>query len=327
MMENMVENHGNGYTFMLERVNNYIERILAAKPENLQGYELHGTLTDPVTFETLPGDLQTLLGARTAEQAKLFGKRTAELHLALASGSEPEFKPDPFSLHYQRSLFSSMQTLVRETFQNKQQHLQRMPENVRKEAEILLSMKEEVLNSFRRIYAKKLDMLKIRIHGNFNLSQILLMGKDVAIHDFLGNTVSSFSERRLKRSAFRDVAGIIRSFHNVAYQGFFQNHLVQQSDRERLIPFAILWAHYVTGFFMKAYLDEVKESTIVPHDQDDLRTVLQFYLLRKAMYDLNYELKRRPEWAIVPLRLIKSIIKPRKESLRIESFEPAERVI
>jgi maltose alpha-D-glucosyltransferase/alpha-amylase len=319
MVESLVDYHGSGQTYMLERFNNYIERMLAGNHADTAAGTLHGTITEPVSFEELPEALQTLLGSRTAEQAKLFGQRIGQMHLALAGSQIPDLAPEPFSLHYQRSLFSSMLTLVRETFDNKQKSLQRMPARVRSQAEELLSMRDEVLESVRRIYSKKLDMLKIRIHGNMQLQNILLTGTDIAIHDFLGDPVASFSERRLKRSALRDVAAMIRSFHNVAYEGLYHSNLLQKEEQEKFIPCAIMWTHYITGFFMKAYLQEVKGSGILPSEKQDLVLALQFYLMRKAMYDLNADLKHRPEWAIVPLRLIQAILRSEAASVKRET--------
>jgi maltose alpha-D-glucosyltransferase/alpha-amylase len=319
MMESLVEYHGTGQTYMLERFNNYIERILAGNHTETATAALQGTITEPVSFEELPEVLQTLLGSRTAEQAKLFGQRIGQMHLALAGSQVPELSPEPFSLHYQRSLFSSMLTLVRETFDNKQKNLQRMPARVRSQAEELLSMRDEVLETFKRIYSKKLDMLKIRIHGNLQLQNILLTGTDIAIHDFFGDPTTSFSERRLKRSALRDVAAMIRSFHNVAYEGLHYNNLLQKEEQEKFIPYAIMWSHYITGFFMKAYLQEVKGSGILPSEKQDLVLALQFYLMRKAMYDLNADLKHRPEWAIVPLRLMRAILRSETSNVKRET--------
>ena len=308
MVETLIDYHGNGQAYMLERFNNYIERILAAKTDVHIPPALAGTLTEPAHFDELPESLQTLLGGRTAEQAKLFGKRMAQLHLALSSSQHGDFAPEPFSLHYQRSLFSSMLTLVRETFDNKERTIRRLPEHARKQAESFAVSKEEILDSFRRIYAKKLDMFKIRIHGNLQLDKILLTGTDIVIHDFLGNPATSFSERRLKRSALRDVTAMIWSIHHVAFKGLSQNNLIQKEEQEQFAPFAASWAHYVSGFFMSAYLQEVQGSGLVPADKEDLKQAVQFYLLRKALYEVNHALNNRPEWSVVPLRLIQSIM-------------------
>jgi maltose alpha-D-glucosyltransferase/alpha-amylase len=96
MLQVLIENHGDGYGFMMTRINNYIERILA-QSEKLQPFELIGSLTEPVGFEELPEPMQLLLGTTASEQAELIGKRTGELHLALAAGTDlKDFAPKTF---------------------------------------------------------------------------------------------------------------------------------------------------------------------------------------------------------------------------------------
>jgi maltose alpha-D-glucosyltransferase/alpha-amylase len=310
MMLKIAENHADGYTYMLERFNNYIERVIAANLETINTIPLQGTLTQPIGFEELPDDLKTLLGARTALEAKQFGVRTAQMHLALAAGSDNSFKAEDFSLHYQRSLFSSMQTLVRETIHQVEKSQSWMPEKWRRFVSSVITSKQEILERSKAIYKKKLNIHKIRIHGNLHLRQFLLTGNDVYIDDFLGNNAVSYSERRIKRSAARDIAGVIRSFHNVAYEGVMSNHLIQKEKQEQYEQAFRLWTHYVTGFFMKAYLQEVQDSFLLPKDQHDLQVVLEFFLLRKTMQDLKVELNQRSESAILPLRIIDRMLAP-----------------
>lgn len=310
MMQEMIENHGNGHTYMLERLNNYVERILARSLPEEPDFELRGTLTEPIGFEELPEDLKELLGQRTAEQAALIGLRTADMHLASASGLyDPAFKPEEFSLHYQRSLFSAMQSLVRETFNDLKNNIPGLTDAVQDEVKHMLSKKEDVLTMLKRIYSKKMDAIKIRIHGNYHLGQVLHTGRDVAITDFGGDPYKSYSERRLKRSPLRDATAMMRSFYYVAYEGMFKNNHIPKDKVDILIPYARLWAHYVSGFFMKAYLDRVKDSSFIPSSHTDLEMMLQTYLLEKAVSDLNFELKHRPEWVIVPLKTIQAILK------------------
>ncbi len=309
MLQVLVENHGDGYHFMLTRVDNYIERILSANREELLATKMLGTLTNPVTYDALPEQLQTLLGARASEQARIIGVRTAEMHLALAKGTaNRDFAPEDFSLHYQRSLFSSMQSLVRETYQNKIEKFGHLNPLIVQELESFFTKKEQVLTLLQRIYKKKLDVIKIRIHGNYHLGQVIFTGKDMVINDFGGDTVRPFSDRRLKRSPLRDVAAMVRSFRDAAYEGFLKTSHAQNDKITELLPFARIWAHYMVGFFMHAYLETVQGSSFIPQDPKDLQMMVETYIVEKALYDLNNDLKNRPDWMIVPLLSIKAIL-------------------
>lgn len=309
MLQVLIENHGDGYSFMLTRINNYIERILSSDKETLAKFQSLGTLIEPLAFEELPEQVQTLLGATASEQARLIGVRTGLLHLSLVAGGEfKDFAPEDFSLHYQRSLFSSMQSLVRETYDRRNKTFDGISDGLKYELEEIFERKEDILSTLRRIYEKKLDVIKIRIHGNYHLGQVLFTGKDVAINDFGGDPVRSFSDRRLKRSPLRDVAAMVRSIRYVAYDGFLKTSHVQKEEITPLLPYAKLWAHYMSGFFVKAYLETVQNSAFIPADKKDLQMMLDTYMLEKALYDLNYELNKRPEWSIIPVKTIKSII-------------------
>jgi maltose alpha-D-glucosyltransferase/alpha-amylase len=201
-----------------------------------------------------------------------------------------------------------MQSLVRESYQSLEKNLQRLPPAAGKEASLIAGKKEELLQTLRRIYHKKLDIWKIRIHGTYNLKKLLMTGRDIVIQDFGGNPLFSYSERRIKRSPVRDLAEMITSFHYSAYEGFFSNEQVSREELDSLLPFAEQWAHYMSGFFMKAYLDNVQDRPLLPRDPYEMEVVLNTFLLEKALGHFIYELRYRPEWVIAPLRIIKSIL-------------------
>lgn len=309
MMQEMVESSGDAWVNMLNRLNDFNESILVANAI-LKIPEKVGSLMEPVSYEFIPEGFKEILEGSVAEQARLLGVRTGEMHLALASGEAfPDFKPEAYSLHYQRSLYSGLQSLTRGTFLNQSKNLRNLEEEVRKEAEDVLGMKEEILAVLRKIYKKKIDVIKIRIHGDFHLGQVLSTGKDFIITDFEGEPARSYSERRIKRSPLRDVAGMIRSFHYAAYGSLFLDNQIRKEDFSRLIPFVEHWYQYMSGFFMKAYLETVKGSAFIPKNKEDLETLMTTFLLEKAIYELNYELNNRPNWVIIPLRGIKALMK------------------
>ena len=60
--------------------------------------------------------------------------------------------------------------------------------------------------------------------------------------------------------------------------------------------------------FLEGYLDRAGESNFIPEEQEDFKILMETFLLEKAVYELNYELNNRPDWLVIPLRGIKSII-------------------
>jgi maltose alpha-D-glucosyltransferase/alpha-amylase len=159
------------------------------------------------------------------------------------------------------------------------------------------------------IYARKVNAMKIRTHGDYHLGQVLFTGKDFVILDFEGEPARAYSERRIKRSPLRDVAGMIRSFHYAAYNAYFQMDITRKEQAEVLEQWAEQWYHYISGFYIKAYLETTKGSAFIPDEKEDLTVLLQTFLLEKAIYELNYELNNRPNWVIIPIQGIKSIMK------------------
>jgi maltose alpha-D-glucosyltransferase / alpha-amylase len=307
IMQQMIESRSDAWAYILDRLDDFNERILSAT--ELPHAELRGNILDPVPYEEIPEAMKNLIQPAVADNVKLLGTRTGEMHRALASSNEiMEFKPEPYSLHYQRSLFSGMQSLVRGTFQSLHANIKKLDKGTRSEAEQILGMKEEILTTLKEIYRHKIDVVKIRIHGDYHLGQVLYTGKDFVITDFEGEPARSFSERRLKRSPLRDVAGMIRSFHYAAYASLFLDNQIRKEDISKLMPLSEQWYHYMSGFFMNAYLESVQGSSFIPKDKNDLNTLMTTFLLEKAIYELNYELNNRPDWVIIPIRGIKSIL-------------------
>jgi maltose alpha-D-glucosyltransferase / alpha-amylase len=310
LLQELVESSSDAWSYMIQKLDSFNEELLS-RPEILApSSPIQGTLIEPVEYEGMPADMKLLLEGPVAEQAFLLGVRTGEMHTLLASGVDnPDFKPEPYSLHYQRSLYSGLQTLVRSTFENLSRNLRKLPDDVREDAVEILHLKHEILNTFKRIYQHKIDVVKIRIHGDYHLGQVLYTGKDFVITDFEGEPARALSERRLKRSPLRDVAGMVRSFHYVAYASLYLDNQIRKEDYGKLIPFVDQWYHYMSGFFMSAYLDTVNAQPFIPNNQEDLDILMTTFLLEKSIYELNYELNNRIEWVTIPLRGIKEVMK------------------
>lgn len=309
LLQSFVANVGDVWTYTLDVAARYFERALSKKEEVKEVGKSDGSLLD-IDPATIPSLMEELIGGAYLEISSLLGRRTGELHLALGSRSDVEpFAPEPFSLLYQRAVYQSMQSLVARTMQSLANNLDRVPEHLRDEAQAVLTAEHDIVSHMKRILEKKLSAMKIRIHGDYHLGQVLYTGKDFVIMDFEGEPARPLGERRLKRSPLRDAAGMIRSFHYAAYGALFLRSSFRPEDAALLESWIEPWYYYTGGIFLHSYLDTVGDAPFLPGERDELETLLHTFLLEKAVYELGYEINNRPDWIIIPLRGIQGIMK------------------
>jgi maltose alpha-D-glucosyltransferase/alpha-amylase len=264
-----------------------------------------------IKFEDAPEVIQEFIGRGFYERMVRLGQRTAEMHLALASNSSnPAFAPESFTTNYQRSLYSSLRKLVKDRFHLLETTLPKLVPEVQEVARKVLALETEIMECFSEVYQLKIKTSKIRIHGDYHLGQVLFTGKDFVIIDFEGEPGLSFSERRLKKSALKDVAGMMRSIHYAAFGKILLNENYRERDLEFLESWAEQWQHYVSRFYLGAYMERMNMGVTLSTEDDVL---IRTFLLEKAIYELGYELNGRPDWTIIPLRGIHYIMKRYQE--------------
>jgi maltose alpha-D-glucosyltransferase/alpha-amylase len=310
ILQGLVPNEGDAWQYTLDELERYFERVLTGQPEAEEAAVPTESLLD-LTEETPPRLAADLIGPYL-ESARLLGERTADLHVALASAlDEPDFVPEPISPFSQRSLYQSMRSLTGQVFQLLRKRLPDIPEALRDEAQQLLGLEETILQRFQSILDSTSTAMLIRCHGDYHLGQVLYTGKDFVIIDFEGEPARPLSERRIKRCALRDVAGMLRSFHYAAHAALF-NHTVsvtvRPEDIASLEPWARFWYRWVSAAFLRAYLAGASQVPFLPQGRDELQVLLDAHLLEKAIYELGYELNNRPDWIGIPLQGILDLV-------------------
>ncbi|MFL6527014.1 MAG: maltose alpha-D-glucosyltransferase [Chthoniobacterales bacterium] len=296
LLQNAVTAEGDAWTVTLDSISRFYERVLERKAD-LQG---EGAAAGPLLTE--------LIGGVYPERAKLLGQRTGEMHRALASIEDDKlFAPEPFNAMAQRSVFQNMRALTRRVLVLLQKKVSSLPEKFRGEAAEVLAAEKTILEQERRVLDRRSVATKIRIHGDYHLGQVLYTGKDFIILDFEGEPARALSERKLKRSALRDVAGMVRSFQYAAYSALWQPAM-RSEDIPFLEAWADVWYREMSSVFLQSYLEVTRGAPFIPQNEDDLRILLQAYLLDKAVYEVAYELNNRPDWVIIPIRGIKHIL-------------------
>ncbi|PYL26193.1 MAG: alpha-amylase, partial [Verrucomicrobia bacterium] len=297
LLQTAVANEGDGWALTLDAVGRYYERVLGRKAD------LQNQTTPPGPL------LDELIGGVYPEKAKLLGQRTGELHLAVASRVDDRaFVPEPFNAMAQRSVYQTMRASLRRAFTLLGKKLSDLSVAFRDEAKEVLTAEQEILTREKRLLDRRTNAAKIRIHGDYHLGQALYTGKDFVILDFEGEPARALSERKLKRSALRDVAGMMRSFQYAAYSALWQPAM-RSEDVPFLERWADLWYRQMGNVFLQSYLKTTASAIFIPQNPDDLQIMLEAYLLDKAVYEIGYELNNRPDWVVIPIRGIKHILR------------------
>ena len=310
MLQGLVANEGDGWQWFLKELADYFTSVasLPAPPDTpapnfLNDRELLREATDHAG------------GSLVA--AALLGRRTAEMHLALAwPTDDAAFAAEPLTAADLSNDARRIDAQITSTLEALKVKVSSLKDLTADDAGLLLSRR---INLFARAHAISSAVpsgKRIRIHGDYHLGQVLRTKGDASkdgdfiLLDFEGEPARPLSERRQKQSPLKDVAGMLRSFSYVAYSGLDRHFAANQSasqdlakpgDSTALTAWAILWQHSASAEFLRAYRETVaKDALLLPQPQQ-AQSLLGAYLLEKALYELLYELNNRPEWLRIPL--------------------------
>ena len=313
MLQEIKENQGEVWNHVKDSLNRYFESVLTST-KDFEVPNFENSITQPLGYEDFPEPVQEMMGIILPERIYQLGEFTAELHDALSQhSSDDDFDKEESSLHYQRSLYSGLQTLTRTSLEKLRKTLKQLPEDTAKEAQEVIGLKNEILECFKDIYDHKIPVMKIRTHGDYHLKEILWTGREYIMNSFEGDHTKSFSERRIRRSAMRDLAAMIRSLHYAAYSNIITEEYDQQRKEGNLENWAETWHYFISRLYIKGYFDKVGSKDYMPKKHEDFKILMTTFLLEKSLNELNYEIENRPEWVVIPLRGIKAVLKDYKK--------------
>ncbi len=298
VLEEFVPNEGDGWSYLVDALVHGLEDFLATSHGEVPADETPPSLLAVRGRDLAPG--HPLVGPHV-EWASLLGRRTAELHHTLASDpSDPDFAPEPLTAMDRQAMFHGARVLVRRAL--------RQAAGLRERSALVnevLGREAEIVGRLRSIVSLPLEAERIRCHGDFHLGQVLWTGKDFMIIDFEGEPTRSIGQRRLKRPAAADLAGMIRSLHYASRVAALQvtrelPGSVASVEPSRLESWLTLWYRWVAGTYLASYLEHSADAAFLPEDRDQLAGLLDFFLIEKAIYELSYEANSRPDWVEVP---------------------------
>jgi maltose alpha-D-glucosyltransferase / alpha-amylase len=280
ILQALVAHQADGWHHALDELSRYFERVAGKGEEGVGPYE---------------------------QVAATLGRRTAEMHRALAAGrSDPAFAPEPMTEADVAALGRETQAQGRRALEGMRASLGRLPESVAPAAREFLEEAPGVLRRWAEAPGVRPGAVKIRCHGDYHLGQVLWADGDFVILDFEGEPTRTVEERRAKQSPLKDVAGMLRSFDYAAYAGLFAFTRERPGDFGRLAPWAERWRQVVSAAFLDAY--RATAADLLPADAAQCAALLDGFLLAKAFYELVYELNNRPDWVRIPLRGILALM-------------------
>lgn len=255
--------------------------------------------------------------ARLLAEIGLLGKRTAELHLALGSDSgDLAFAPEPFTKEFQDRLATSFAELTTGTLRLLRQRLASVPIGYKERAEEIGAREQDIVRTFRSALSAPIRATRTRIHGDYHLGQVLYTGTDFVIIDFEGEPARPLAERRIKQSPLQDVAGILRSFHYVAFAPLLMPAVESSMTDQRFVrlsSWAETWSQCAKDRFLAQYYETSAAAHYLPAKSQEADKLLEIYLLAKAVYELGYELNNRPAWVGIPLKGIAPLLSSTKD--------------
>lgn len=293
VLQGYVTNRGDAWKYTLESLNEFFARVQEAAL--------------PAPLDLAEASSRALAVDRVGpylDSAALLGRRTAELHLALASDpSAPLFAPEPFAREDRETAYNRMARLANQAFQLLGERLRFLDLPSRELAERAFERREQAETYFRQVLTLSDAGQRTRIHGDYHLGQVLFTGSDFVVIDFEGEPERPLAERRAKRSPLCDVAGMLRSFHYAVRTSLRQRDegSLRSNTEAPLLEWGRYWRRCVSAEFLTAYLACARAGTFLPSEPDALDTLLRAFLLEKAAYEIIYELKNRPEWVSIPL--------------------------
>lgn len=250
--------------------------------------------------------LREARGQWLIEAARALGRLTAELHVALASDAgEPAFAPEPVTTEDLEAWRGGVLVRLARAKRALEAALAGLPPAERARARAVLEDRGALAAPAEQLRALAAEQLvKTRFHGDYHLGQVLLADDGWVVLDFEGEPLRPLAERRAKGSPLRDVAGMLRSFD-------YARRTVEREVGPAAGSELAAWAAGARAALLEAYLERVGSAGFVPSRRADAEDAIAAFELEKAAYELEYELRNRPDWVGIPLAYLADLLRER----------------
>ncbi len=309
LLHGFIKNDGNAWHETRTYLNDFLERVTKGNidegelrnwtPANI--YELDYALEPP------PPLARELIGPYLSFAEKM-GARVAQLHLVLSTQFDnPAFAAEPFNDFYRQSLYHGYIGLTGRRMEFIRQRYSEMSEDVRVLAAKVLDQESAIVTKLQAVFDQRIHSERTRFHGRLHLGHLLVSDDDVTLIDFEGDPQTHVSERRIKRCPLRDVTTMLVSFGYAAQAAIRQSFSADLNDslsRRALRDAVRFWYSHVSAAFIRGYWKVANGAAYLPKTRADQQTLLQTYLLERALLDVREDIEDKPELAGMPFRII-----------------------
>jgi maltose alpha-D-glucosyltransferase/alpha-amylase len=288
ILQQFVRNQGDAWSWTLESLGREIER-LRLLPESEAS-----RVADEATFDL--------------HYVRTIARRVAEMHIALCvPTSDPAFASEPLRHEDVETVADEARSLAKRAYAA----IDRLGADIEGErgalAKRFLGSRDAIEAAIAAATLVPVGAVKTRIHGDLHLGQILIARDDVMIVDFEGEPLRSLEERRMKASPAADVAGMLRSYAYAAATASRADERLGPTSR-RASDIARVWQSLVSEAFRAAYEEGTRGTPVFVEDEGTRRALVDLHLLRKALYEIEYEASHRPDWIDIPVAGVLDII-------------------
>ncbi|HYN10128.1 MAG TPA: maltose alpha-D-glucosyltransferase [Vicinamibacterales bacterium] len=257
----------------------------------------------------VPESARRTVGA-AIESASTLGRRTAELHLTLAGDeARSEFGTATLDAAWVDAMVARAGRQAETTLAALSAAADRPMPVISSKIDTLLAAHHRLMTSIDDLARRVPTGLQLtRVHGAYDLGQVLLSEADFVIIDFEGDPAQPMEERRRLNTPLRDVANMVRSFQYAAGASLSARVTIAPQDAERITAWARWWHTWTTASFLAAYQATAAGAAFLPADPHGLDALLKLLLIEQSLAEIRRELADRPEYMWIPLQTVMDVI-------------------
>ncbi|CAM2184476.1 maltose alpha-D-glucosyltransferase / alpha-amylase [Paraburkholderia sacchari] len=296
ILQGYIENQGNAWDWALDYLRRTVDDLALAADDGDTGDQAHE--------EEVMQNYASVIGA--------IGKRLGELHAVLATpGDDAAFTPEAATRDDVGLWIADTKKMLAEALDIVAQHtgenVHTLDDDARELARSLVERRDLLMAKLDALVPLDASTLRIRIHGDFHLGQVLISQGDAYLIDFEGEPARSLEYRRAKQCALRDVAGLLRSLSYAGAAAQSTTESAPQQIAERKHALFERFRNHAAEIFLSQYRAAASQAPLALVSATHEQALLDLFLIEKAAYEIRYEAANRPSWLALPIRGLAAI--------------------